>query len=402
MISRSQSMNQLTPLTMFGRWVTCTLYCVVQNFPTLSDTLLAYICKTSTDHVRINCPQYMNYPLNVVMIRIVDCGLLSGFQAVMNHGFTILSVGVQNLVDFHLPSTITMPPYTHWVHPSFHNVLTKHCNEYLKTSDCGNDKTHTKLVTWVSKDIIEIAKREKEILPDDLEKVISQPVGRFITHSGYSQSVCTWFGNYASGKATEDRPGKLRLDTHGHLASSRSWTTKSVCGFVFVDCISDQQKSLSDGPDKDIRKYWAVLGSVFESLNEVELKKCEDMAEWWNTMPLPDDVQWTVLVVSVHYWCLWRLSKGIPTDFTDFLKYLNHQTRAVFIAFTAYTNKDGEQTYVRWDSNGLPRYICSNLCLDMRQMESIFAKHNRSISKALITSSTCGKSSTLVRSHLII
>jgi hypothetical protein len=64
-----------------------------------------------------------------------------------------------------------MPPYTRWVHASFRDVLSKSCDEYLKTSDRGNDKTRAKLVTRVSKDITEIAKREKETLPDDLEKV---------------------------------------------------------------------------------------------------------------------------------------------------------------------------------------------------------------------------------------
>lgn len=34
-------------------------------------------------------------------------------------------------------------------------------------------------------------------------------------------------------------------------------------------------------------------------------------------------------------------------DVTDFLKYMKQQTGAVFIAFAAYTNADGEQTYAR-------------------------------------------------------
>jgi hypothetical protein len=32
---------------------------------------------------------------------------------------------------------------------------------------------------------------------------------------------------------------------------------------------------------------------------------------------------------------------------TNFLKFMNNQTGAVFIAFAAYTNEDGEQTYAR-------------------------------------------------------
>jgi len=40
-------------------------------------------------------------------------------------------------------------------------------------------------------------------------------------------------------------------------------------------------------------------------------------------------------------------------DVTDFLKHMKHRTGAVFIAFAAYTNEDGEQTYARFASNGL-------------------------------------------------
>ena len=37
----------------------------------------------------------------------------------------------------------------------------------------------------------------------------------------------------------------------------------------------------------------------------------------------------------------------IPTEITDFFKFINHRTGAVFIAFAAYTDEDGEQTYGR-------------------------------------------------------
>jgi hypothetical protein len=43
----------------------------------------------------------------------------------------------------------------------------------------------------------------------------------------------------------------------------------------------------------------------------------------------------------------YRLSKNIPTEVTDFLKFMNSRTGAVFIAFAAYTNDDGQQTYAR-------------------------------------------------------
>ena len=47
-----------------------------------------------------------------------------------------------------------------------------------------------------------------------------------------------------------------------------------------------------------------------------------------------------------------RLSKTIPMEVMDFLKFINHWTGTVFIAFAAYTNVDGEQTYARYKYNG--------------------------------------------------
>jgi hypothetical protein len=43
----------------------------------------------------------------------------------------------------------------------------------------------------------------------------------------------------------------------------------------------------------------------------------------------------------------YRLSKNIPAEVTEFLKFMNSRTGAVFIAFTAYTNEDGQQIYAR-------------------------------------------------------
>ena len=61
-----------------------------------------------------------------------------------------------------------------WVHPSFRQTLLDHCDEYIDSSDCGNDKTRSKLITKVSKDIADIvqAANEEISLPSDLEKVI--------------------------------------------------------------------------------------------------------------------------------------------------------------------------------------------------------------------------------------
>jgi hypothetical protein len=49
----------------------------------------------------------------------------------------------------------------------------------------------------------------------------------------------------------------------------------------------------------------------------------------------------------VNHSYIHRLSKTIPSEVTDFLKFIKHRTGAVFIAFAAYTNEDGEQSYAR-------------------------------------------------------
>ena len=77
----------------------------------------------------------------------------------------------------------------------------------------------------------------------------------------------------------------------GHPTSTKSWTAKSVCGHLFTERISDEQKRLSDGGEKDIGKYRAALSNVFKELSEAELKQCEDAAVEWNTKPLLDEIQ---------------------------------------------------------------------------------------------------------------
>jgi hypothetical protein len=66
---------------------------------------------------------------------------------------------------------------------------------------------------------------------------------------------------------------------------------------------------------------------------------------------LPDELQWKLVNIQDNSnpikWHRYRLSKTIPTEVTDFLKFINHRTGAVFIAFGAYTNEDGKQIYAR-------------------------------------------------------
>ena len=69
-----------------------------------------------------------------------------------------------------------MAPYARWALPSFRTILVNHCDEYLKSTDRGTDKTRSKLITQVAKDITDIAQQREEKIPDDLEKVISQHI----------------------------------------------------------------------------------------------------------------------------------------------------------------------------------------------------------------------------------
>ena len=64
-----------------------------------------------------------------------------------------------------------------------------------------------------------------------------------------------------------------------------------MCGQVFTDRVSEEQKWLSDAGEKDIGKYRAALSNIFEQLSEAELKQCEDAVVEWNTRTLPDELQ---------------------------------------------------------------------------------------------------------------
>ena len=81
-----------------------------------------------------------------------------------------LPVGLRTLLIFTFLQHTTMG----WVHPSFRQTLLDNCDEYIDSSDRGSDKTRSKLITKVSKDIADIveAANEEIPLPSDLEKVI--------------------------------------------------------------------------------------------------------------------------------------------------------------------------------------------------------------------------------------
>jgi hypothetical protein len=64
-----------------------------------------------------------------------------------------------------------MAPYMCWVLESFKHILVDSCDKYFNTSDHGNDKSRSKLITQVANDIAAIAQDKKQRVPNDLEKV---------------------------------------------------------------------------------------------------------------------------------------------------------------------------------------------------------------------------------------
>jgi hypothetical protein len=66
---------------------------------------------------------------------------------------------------------------------------------------------------------------------------------------------------------------------------------KYVCGQIYTDRVSNEQKKLSDDGEKDIGKYHAALVKVFAQLSEDEQRECESRATEWNKGSLPDELQ---------------------------------------------------------------------------------------------------------------
>jgi hypothetical protein len=68
-----------------------------------------------------------------------------------------------------------MAPYSRWVHASFKQTLLDSCDDYMETNDRGTDKSRSKLITRVAKEIADIAADKLETIPNDLEKVAVLP-----------------------------------------------------------------------------------------------------------------------------------------------------------------------------------------------------------------------------------
>ena len=76
-----------------------------------------------------------------------------------------------------------------------------------------------------------------------------------------------------------------------HPTSDRAWTTKSVCGSIFADRVSDAQRALSEGEGKGINTYTPALGQVFGTLSPEEIAQCECLGKEWNEAAPSEDTQ---------------------------------------------------------------------------------------------------------------
>jgi len=81
---------------------------------------------------------------------------------------------------------------------------------------------------------------------------------------------------------------------------------------------------------------------------------------------------------------------------------MNHQTGAVFIAFAAYTNEDGQQTYARCVFNRLLNRNKYYYHVDTRPMVCSFLPPERNTKRAPTISLTCGKTLILVGFYAVL
>ena len=94
-------------------------------------------------------------------------------------------VGLRTLLIFTCLQPITMAPYSRWVLPAFKDTLLSACDEYMRSNDCGNDKTRSMLITRISQEIAAIAQEKNERMLEELEKVIFLTILHFINNNGF-------------------------------------------------------------------------------------------------------------------------------------------------------------------------------------------------------------------------
>ena len=105
--------------------------------------------------------------------------------------------------------------YARWVHDSFRHVLVDASDKYLETNDRNSDKTRSKLINRICKEITIIANTNNESLPDELHKVyMFHP--QFRLSEAYLKDIV---GAYGSGLETPQPDMRRMLRQR-----NRKWT----------------------------------------------------------------------------------------------------------------------------------------------------------------------------------
>jgi len=121
----------------------------------------------------------------------VDCGLLSqmllqtvGKCSICRLGTLLNFVGLRTLLIF---TCLHQSPWHHTVvGTSFiKDTLLSACDEYMRSNDCGNDKTWSMLITQISQEIAAIVHEKNERVLEELEKVISLTILHFIDNNRF-------------------------------------------------------------------------------------------------------------------------------------------------------------------------------------------------------------------------
>ena len=66
----------------------------------------------------------------------------------------------------------------------------------------------------------------------------------------------------------------------------------SVCGHIYADRVSKEQIALSEDGEKKLSNYRRALTMVFEALSVEDSQACKRLANEWNKMQIPEEVQW--------------------------------------------------------------------------------------------------------------
>jgi len=139
-----------------------------------------------------------------------------------------LAVGLGTLLTFTCIQYINMGPYSLWVQQSFKQTLLDHCDEYLNTTNRGNGKSRSKLITNVANDILAVA-ADKAALPTDLEKVLNQKLFySYLLISLFSVSVTGLQTMLLEMQRRRDPEGRGRIHEAIQHQQGHGWPSWSV------------------------------------------------------------------------------------------------------------------------------------------------------------------------------